>query len=151
MWLILVAASGKDKRHGAYPELSDAIGVDDWRLTDDVHRMEAAGLVVRQTDPQDPREPRVELTEAGKGFFHRLLRVVVAYDARLRTELTAEEIDSLSSTLQRLRSTVADAETSKGARSASERDRLDGAGSSRTVFGGRDRAQVDPSRSRQTL
>jgi DNA-binding MarR family transcriptional regulator len=106
MWLILVAASGKHQRHSGHPELSVATGVDAAALSDDMHRMEVAGLMVRRTDSHDPPEPGVELTEAGRALFHRLLRVVVAYDARLRTGFTVEEIDVFSSLLKRLRSSV---------------------------------------------
>lgn len=112
VWLILVAASGKDQRHGAHPRVSVETGVDALGLSDDMHRMEVAGLVVRRTDAHDARESGVELTEAGKALFHRLLRVVVAYDARLRTGFTVEELDVFSSMLTRLRSTVAAEEPS---------------------------------------
>ena len=107
MWLVLVAASGKDQRHGAHSELSVATGDDAAALSDDMHRIEVAGLVVRRTDPHDPSESGVELTEAGRALFHRLLRVVVAFDARLRTGFTVEEIDVFTSTLERLRGNVA--------------------------------------------
>ena len=110
MWLILVAASGKDQRHGAHPEFSEAMGVGAGTWLDDVHRMEITGLVVRLAHQEHSHEPRVELTEAGRALFHRLLRVVVAFDARLRTGLEAEEMDVLSSMLTRLRSNVASTE-----------------------------------------
>jgi DNA-binding MarR family transcriptional regulator len=88
------------------------MGVGANTLWDDVHRMEVAGLVVRKPDPEHSHEPKVELTEAGRASFHRLLRVVVAFDARLRTGLAAEEMDVLSSMLTRLRSNVASTELS---------------------------------------
>jgi MarR family transcriptional regulator, transcriptional regulator for hemolysin len=112
MWLVLVAASGKDQRHGAHSELSEAKGVDAGTLSDDVDRMQGAGLVVRKPDTQDARLQRLELTDAGRALFHRLLRVVVAFDTRLRTGLTTAEIDSFNSTLKRLRSNVGDEKTS---------------------------------------
>jgi MarR family transcriptional regulator for hemolysin len=112
MWRILVAASGKAQRHGAHPAFSEAVGVVVWALSDDVHRMEVAGLVVRQPDPQKSNEPRVELTDAGGALFHSLLRVVVAFDIRLRTGLAAEDMDAFSSVLTRLGSNVAPAEPS---------------------------------------
>ena len=111
MWRILVAASGKAQRHGAHPAFSEAVGVVVWALSDDVHRMEVAGLVVRQPDPQKSDEPRVELTDAG-GALHSVLRVVVAFDIRLRTGLAAEDMDAFSSVLTRLGSNVAAAEPS---------------------------------------
>ena len=107
MWRILVAASRKDQRHRAHSALSEAMGVDARTLSDHLHRMEDAGLVVRKPDPHDPLESTVELTEAGRTLFHRLLRVVVAFDARLRTGLAAENVDVFSSMLTRLRSNVA--------------------------------------------
>jgi MarR family transcriptional regulator, transcriptional regulator for hemolysin len=107
MWRILVAVSGKDRRHGAHSEFSEVTGSGADTLSDAVHRMEVLGLVVRNPDPQHLHEPSVELTEAGRTLFHRLLRVVVAFDARLRTGLEAEEIEVLSGMLTRLRSSIA--------------------------------------------
>lgn len=112
MWPVLVAASGKDQRHEAGPALSEAVGVDATTLSVDVHRMELAGLVVRNPDPDHSHAPEVELTEAGRALFHRLLRVVVAFDARLRIGLAAEDIDVFSSTLTRLGSNAASTESS---------------------------------------
>lgn len=109
MWRILVAASGKDQRHGEHSAFSETTGVGANTVSDDVHRMEEAGLIVRNPDPQHPHEPGVELTEAGRALFHRLLRVVVAFDARLRTGFATQEMDMLSSMLMRLRSNLASA------------------------------------------
>jgi MarR family transcriptional regulator, transcriptional regulator for hemolysin len=110
-WLILVAASGKDRRHGDDSQLPEAMRVDTATLSDDVRRMEGEGLVVRKPDIQGGRVPGVELTEAGRASFHRLLRVVVAFDTRLRARLTGAEIDSFSSTLERLRGNISDDES----------------------------------------
>lgn len=107
MWLVLVSASGKDQRHGTHSALAVATGADAGAWSDAVPRMEETGLVVARTDAGEPSDPAVELTEAGRALFHRLLRVVVAYDAQLRTGFTNEEIDVLSSLLTRLRSSVA--------------------------------------------
>lgn len=112
MWRSLVAASGKDQRHGAHSAFSEAVCVGARTLSDDVHRMEVVGLVVRKPDPQHSHEPRVELTEAGQALFHRLLRVVVAFDTRLHTGLAAEDIDVFSSMLTRLGSNAASPEPS---------------------------------------
>jgi MarR family transcriptional regulator, transcriptional regulator for hemolysin len=112
MWRILVAVSGTEQRHRAHSEFSEAMGVGANTLSDDIHRMEVAGLVVRNPDPPHSHDPGVELTDAGRALFHRLLRVVVAFDARLRTGLAAEEMEVLSSLLTRLRSNVASTELS---------------------------------------
>jgi DNA-binding MarR family transcriptional regulator len=110
MWRILVAASGKDQRHGGHLAFSEATDLGADTRSDDVHRMEVAALVVRYPDSQHSHAPRAELTEAGRALFHRLLRVVVAFDARLRTGLKAEEMDALSRMLTRLRNNVASTE-----------------------------------------
>lgn len=112
MWLVLVSASGKDRQHRSRPEVSDARGDEEPTGTNLLHRMEIAGLIIRKPDAQIPRRQAVELTEAGKGLFHRLLRAVVAFAKQLRTGLTSHDIDTLTSTLNRLRSNIPDEETS---------------------------------------
>ena len=112
MWRILVDASGNDERHGAQSAVSEGVGVGADTLSDDVHRMENAGLIVRNPNPQHFHEPRVALTEAGRATFHRLLRVVLAFDALLRTGLAAEDLDVFSTMLTRIRSNIASTEPS---------------------------------------
>jgi DNA-binding MarR family transcriptional regulator len=112
MWQILVAASGKDQRHGAHQAFPEAMGVSAATLSKEVRRMEVAGLVVRKPDAHVSHGPSLELTEAGRALFHRLLRVVVAFDTRLRTGLAADDIDVFCSTLTRLRSNAASTEPS---------------------------------------
>jgi MarR family transcriptional regulator for hemolysin len=69
--------------------------------------METAGLVTRTRDPGNRRVHRVELTEAGEAVFQRLLATVTAFDKRLRTGFTDEEIAVLSGMFLRLRISVA--------------------------------------------
>jgi MarR family transcriptional regulator, transcriptional regulator for hemolysin len=110
MWRVLV--SQKDQHPGAHPGQSEAMGVVRGTWSDELDRMEIAGLVIRKPDPEHPRVPGFELTEAGDAMFHPLLRAVVALDARLRTGLTDPEIAAFTSTLNRLRSNFADEEGS---------------------------------------
>jgi DNA-binding MarR family transcriptional regulator len=112
LWRMLVAASGNDQRHRAHPAFPEAMGVSAATLSDEVRRMEVAGLVVRKPDSHQSHGRGVELTEAGRALFHSLLRVVVAFDMRLRTGLAADDIDVFSSTLTRLRSNAASTEPS---------------------------------------
>ena len=109
MWLILVSLKGQ--RHGAQRELAEAVGVEGPTLTHHLNRMETAGLVTRTRDPANRRVHRVELTEAGEAVFQRLLATVIAFDARLRTGFTDEEISALGSVFGRLRANVADPAT----------------------------------------
>lgn len=76
--------------------------------SEEVDRLEAGGLVIRGADPTDPRVPTLELTEAGEALFRRLLRAVVAFDARMRVGLTDEETASFTNTLSRLKGNVGD-------------------------------------------
>ena len=112
MWRVLVAASGKDHRHGAQPMLPETLGISAAMLSDEVRRLEVAGLVVRKPDAHVSHGPSLEVTEAGRALFHSLLRVVIAFDTRLRTGLGADDIDVFSSTLTRLRSNAAARERS---------------------------------------
>lgn len=103
-WRVLV--SGKDQHPGAHPEGNEVGGVGGtW--SDELSRLESAGLIVRSSDPQNAGVPGVELTEAGEALFHRLLRAVVAFDRRLRAGLTDQEVAAVSSTLARLRGNLA--------------------------------------------
>jgi MarR family transcriptional regulator, transcriptional regulator for hemolysin len=110
MWRILV--SQKDRQPGSHPEGSEGVGDASVTDSDELTRMEIAGLVTRTRDPENPNLRGVEVTGAGNALFRRLLRAVVAFDTRLRTGLTDREIATLSSTLHQLRSNVADDQTS---------------------------------------
>ena len=48
----------------------------------------------------------VELTAAGEELFHRLRTAAVAFDQRLRGDLSAEEVAELARLLARLRDNV---------------------------------------------
>lgn len=104
MWLILVSL--KSQQHGAQRKLAQAVGIEGPTLTHHLNRMENAGLVTRRRDPKNRRVHLVELTEAGEAAFHRLLATVRAFDRRLRTGFTAEELAALGGILERLRANV---------------------------------------------
>lgn len=104
MWLVLVSL--KSQRHGMQRELAEAVGVEGPTLTHHLNRMERAGLITRQRDPENRRIHRVELTEDGEAAFFRLLDTVVAFDRRLRAGVTDEEIVAVTGVLARLRANV---------------------------------------------
>lgn len=83
-------------------ELAKSVGVSEATLTTQLNSMEAKGLVTRRRDPENRRIHIVELTQAGEALFLNLRRAAGAFDARLRTGLTEEETDALSSLLDRL-------------------------------------------------
>jgi MarR family transcriptional regulator, transcriptional regulator for hemolysin len=104
VWLVLLSL--KTGRHGAQRELAEAVGIEGPTLTHHLNRMEAAGLLTRTRDPDNRRNHRVEMTAAGHELFHRLRVAVQAFDARLRTDLTAEETAVFTRVLARLRGNV---------------------------------------------
>jgi MarR family transcriptional regulator for hemolysin len=104
VWLVLVSLKGQ--RHAAQRHLAQAVGVEGPTLTHHLNRMERAGLVTRTRDPDNRRVHRVELTPAGDAAFRHLLGAVTAFDRRLRTGFTDEEITALGRLLTRLRANV---------------------------------------------
>jgi MarR family transcriptional regulator for hemolysin len=108
-WLVLVSL--KAQRHGMQRDLAEAVGIEGPTLTHHLNRMEAAGLVRRSRDPNNRRVHLVELTDDGEAAFGRYLQSVVAFDRRLRTGVTAQEVVALGELLERLRLNVADVPT----------------------------------------
>jgi MarR family transcriptional regulator for hemolysin len=103
-WLILVSLQRGE--HAAQRELAEAVGIEGPTLSHHLNRMEAAGLVTRTRDPSNRRVHRVELTEAGREAFRRLLTAVTAFDRRLRRGLVPDEVEGLVDLLARLRANV---------------------------------------------
>lgn len=99
-WLVLASLAGG--LHGSQRSIADAVGVEGPTLTHHLNRMEAAGLVTRERDPQNRRVHQVELTREGREEFRALLGGVQAFDRRLRKNFTDAEMATLRSLLQRL-------------------------------------------------
>jgi MarR family transcriptional regulator for hemolysin len=99
-WLVLASLMGD--LHGSQRSIASEVGVEGPTLTHHLNRMELAGLVTRERDPQNRRAHHVELTEEGRAQFHSLLGAVRAFDERLRSGFTAEELENLRRLLQRL-------------------------------------------------
>jgi MarR family transcriptional regulator, transcriptional regulator for hemolysin len=101
VWLVL--ASLKGQRHGAQRDLAAAMGIEGPTLTHHLTRMEAAGLVTRRRDPSNRRVQQVELTVEGEAAFTRLRGAVTAFDERLRRGFTERQLNTLHTSLERLR------------------------------------------------
>jgi MarR family transcriptional regulator for hemolysin len=100
VWLILVSL--KSGRYGTQRELAKSVGVEGPTLTHHLRRLERDGLIVRSRDPDNLRVQRVEVTETGTAMFFELLRVVRAFDRRLRDGLPQAEVTVLGDLLERL-------------------------------------------------
>jgi MarR family transcriptional regulator for hemolysin len=105
VWLILVSL--KSGQHGAQREIADAVGIEGATLTHHLNKLEAAGLVTRQRDPENRRVHRVELTDAGDALFFALLQHVIAFDQQLRAGLDETELEQLRLLLDRLAANAA--------------------------------------------
>ena len=105
-WLILLAL--KQQRWRTQLDLAEAVGIGNPTLTHHVDGLERAGLVTRVRDREDRRVIRVELTDAGEAMFHRLRRVATAFDRRLASGFSPEELAQLRGLLERLEANVAE-------------------------------------------
>jgi MarR family transcriptional regulator, transcriptional regulator for hemolysin len=99
-WLILVSL--KQGRWRTQLDLAKSVGIGNPTLTRHLDGLEKAGLVARVRDPDDRRVVRVELTSAGEAQFQRLRKAAVAFDQRLRTGFSEQELEQLRSWLARL-------------------------------------------------
>ena len=82
------------------------MGIREATLTHHLNAMETAGLITRRRDPANRRIHVVELTEAGESSFGRLREAAFAFDARLRGNVSEDEIATLQSLLGRLAANV---------------------------------------------
>jgi MarR family transcriptional regulator for hemolysin len=105
VWLVLVSIKGR--RLENQRELADAVGIQEATLTHHLNAMETAGLLTRRRDPANRRVHLVELTPAGDQLFVRLRDAATAFDARLRSGLSDDDIARFSELLDRLRDNVA--------------------------------------------
>ncbi|WP_347355125.1 MarR family winged helix-turn-helix transcriptional regulator, partial [Intrasporangium sp.] len=105
-WLVLIAL--KSGRHASQRELADAVGIRGATLTRHLDSMQTDGLVSRSVDPDNRRIQRVELTEAGAAAFRRMRRVAMAFDQRLRTGLSSQQIEDLCALLDHVHANIDD-------------------------------------------
>ena len=64
--------------------------------------LEARGLVVRKSNPDDMREELLTLTKAGRGIYEALAPEALAFEARLVSALSPAERRTLLALLERL-------------------------------------------------
>jgi MarR family transcriptional regulator for hemolysin len=104
VWLILLNLTVRRPPHQR--ALAESVGITNATLTHHLNAMEERGLITRRRDPENRRVHVVEVTEEGTQAFVRLRQVAMAFDARLRAGLTADEVDTLAKLLTRLAASV---------------------------------------------
>ena len=106
IWLVLTNLKGSSWR--SQHDLARAVGIEGPTLTRHLDGIEQLGLVKRRQDPDNRRAVLVELTEEGRALHARLLDVVRAFDRRLRSGLSAEDVMELRRLLEQLDRNVTD-------------------------------------------
>jgi MarR family transcriptional regulator for hemolysin len=97
--VLLLVRSGQ---WGTQSRLADAMGVTGATMTHHLKALEAQGLVRRWRDDANKRVQQVELTDAGIEMFDRLREVAMRHDKRLRSRLSAREVEQLARLLHKL-------------------------------------------------
>ena len=104
VWLVLISL--KTRQLGNQRNLAEEVGIKEATLTHHLNSMEQQGLITRRRDPANRRVHLVELTEAGEAAFQRLRGAAAAFDARLRADLSGDEVARLADLLSRLEANV---------------------------------------------
>lgn len=100
MWVVLVSLQAGPQR--TQRDLAAIIGIESATLTYHLNRMETDGLIERRRHPSNRRVHLVEMTDAGRAMFLRLVDVVTAFDAQLRAGLSKSDVAMLGELLDRL-------------------------------------------------
>ncbi len=104
MWLVLTnlkAASWRSQH-----DLAGAVGIEGPTLTRHLDGLEELGLVERRQDPANRRAVLVVLTGEGHAAHARLRDVVIAFDRRLRSGLSVDDLALLEDLLSALERNV---------------------------------------------
>ena len=83
-------------------ELSNALMVSSGGMTNRLNRLEKAGLIVRQPDPDDRRGSQVGLSEKGFHLVDEIVTEHVSNERRLLGALSESERDALANLLRKL-------------------------------------------------
>lgn len=90
-------------------QLAEGLGVTAGNLTGVLDRLEAAGLLTRERDPEDRRSLRLRLSPAGAALVDRAAPQVRAHIRALFTPLNPAEVEDLTDMLERLELHLSDA------------------------------------------
>ena len=85
-------------------ELSAKSQIDRTTMGGLIDRLEKEGLVVRRAHPEDRRAYQICLTELGKGLESGMVPLAVKAQANFITKLDPQEVETLKSLLEKIRS-----------------------------------------------
>jgi len=95
---ILFLLQEKDGRYMS--EIAQVIGVDNSAMTRLVDRLEKAGLVIRQIDPENRRAISILLTQAGREEAARALNVSKRINEAIKKDYSTGELDAFKKILR---------------------------------------------------
>jgi DNA-binding MarR family transcriptional regulator len=94
---ILLLLKEKDRRYMS--EMGQVIGVDNSAMTRLVDRLEKAGLVIRQIDPENRRAISILLTPAGGKEAAAALTVIKRINEEIKKDYSPAEVDAFKKIL----------------------------------------------------
>jgi DNA-binding MarR family transcriptional regulator len=94
--------------------LADPLGTDTAGMTRLVDRLEAKGLLARQTSPTDRRAVLIQLTPSGQALSPELIAAFRKAQERLLEGIDEGEVEQFRSTLRRLRENLRGAAEGEG-------------------------------------
>jgi MarR family transcriptional regulator, transcriptional regulator for hemolysin len=104
VWLIL--NSLKHDRWSTQLDLARSLGIEGPTMTRHLDNLEQSGFVTRQRSETDRRAVRVELTDAGAAAHARMLGAVIAFNKRLQSGLTRDDLRRLDGILRQMSDNV---------------------------------------------
>lgn len=104
-WIVLSALS--EVGCMSQTSLASHVHLEGATITHHIDRLETAGLVLRQLDPDDRRVRRLELTDAGTELHGRLLAAVIELQRHVLAGLGRPERAALKETLETIQSNLA--------------------------------------------
>jgi MarR family transcriptional regulator for hemolysin len=111
-WQVLLLV--RSQEWGAQGRIAEAMGISGATMTHHLNALEAQGLVRRWREVGNRRAQRVELTKTGEELFDRLRRAALAFDRRLRSELSEREAAQLGRLLEKLQAGVGRTDAGEG-------------------------------------
>ena len=75
-------------------------------MTRHLDNLEGSGFVTRRRSESDRRAVRVELTDEGSAAYDRMLGAVIAFNKRLQSGLSRDDLRRLDDVLRRLADNV---------------------------------------------
>jgi MarR family transcriptional regulator for hemolysin len=104
VWLIL--NSLKHDRWSTQLDLARSLGIEGPTMTRHLDNLEQSGFVTRHRSETDRRAVRVELTDAGAAAQARMLGAVIAFNKRLQSGLTRDDLRRLDGILRQMSDNV---------------------------------------------